>query len=232
MLKFSVLSLMATLAGTPLSYAGVTQTGDSEYSRAESALVQKNDIKGAIAAIEIAAKQGHPQATYRLANFYYRGTYVQENIPLAMHYFKTAADLGHAHANFLIGMHMLSGTQVKYDGKLIKHYIVRGAERGDADAQALLANFYENGELVKRDASYAWCWYELADRRIQSIQISLKTDQTNMQRERPDLWEDQTSQVSRLSNIAEMRSNLEKKMQNKQIVQARQCADGWQSTAP
>ena len=105
------------------------------------------------------------------------------------------------------------------------------AAQGHAGAAYRLARIYNTGMGAQRDWVEAWTRFELAVRGVQANAAYVRAKEVPLQRDRPDERSWRQSEISNLSNIAEIRDNLGKQMSRKQLEDAKLRADAWRVSA-
>ena len=217
--------LLLGLSVTPVTYAA------DGLAASEAPCYKLPDAKAAVAACTVAAAQGHTGAAYRLARIYNTGMGAQRDMKQAAMYYKRAGELGYVHANYLYAIQFFEGDEQNKDPALVYRYMRLAADRGSASAQAFLAFLHQNGEGVKLDSVEAWTRYELAVRGVQTNAAYVRANEVPLQRDRPDELSWRQSEISNLSNIAEIRDSLGKQMSRKQLEDAKLRADAWRVNA-
>ncbi|MGR9051846.1 MAG: hypothetical protein ACU84J_04295 [Gammaproteobacteria bacterium] len=92
------------------------------------------DEKKATAFFEMAARQGHPQAQFAVANRYYRGLGVEKNATVAARWLHRAAEQGLTDAQGMLGYMYLQGDGVDRNLIVAHKYLTKAAEAGSAKA--------------------------------------------------------------------------------------------------
>jgi TPR repeat protein len=109
-----------------------------------------------------AAKQGLPDAMYRLALLYRDGNGVSQDSAAAVDLLYRAGSLGHAAAQMDLGFAYLLGNGVQRDDVTAFRWLQLAAQGGAAGAQAALGAMYEAGQGVTRNESEASAWFQKA----------------------------------------------------------------------
>lgn len=127
----------------------------------------EKNIQYGMKLIEIAAERGHVKAQIQIADLYYKGTQLSEEIPQnlekARQWFLIAASDGN---NFVAQQRL--GEMYEYGDGVIKNLTKAmdwyriAAEQGDAISQHNLGVAYERGLGVKTDYVTSFKWYEAA----------------------------------------------------------------------
>lgn len=108
---------------------------------------------------EDAAKQGVPDAMYRLGLMYQDGEGVQQNFGNAVYWFYQAAQRGHTAAQAEVGRALFQGEGAQQNEKAAFQWFLLAARSGLPRAQCALGILYEGGAGVTRDASQAVFWF-------------------------------------------------------------------------
>ena len=115
--------------------------GANHFAKAEAAEKNHNEAE-ALAAYELAAKNGHAKAQYRLAQRYFLGLGVKKNHAEAMVWYQKAAEQGDAEAQFSLGVIYRKGRGVAPNPAEAMHWYKKAAEQGLMEAQNNLASLY------------------------------------------------------------------------------------------
>jgi hypothetical protein len=141
-------------------------------------LLRNGDTKAAVSALEYAAANGHPAATWKLGRMYAEGDGVQQSDLRAFEYFRAIADAhadeppGTPQARFVasafvaLGNYYLdgiAGSTVKADADRAREmYAYAASYFGDLDAQYHLGRMYLDGTGGLREPKQAARWLSLA----------------------------------------------------------------------
>ena len=98
-----------------------------------------------------AARQGLPDAMYRLAFLYRSGNGVNEDPAAAVYWFQEAAKRGHAAAQMELGFALASGNGVSRDDVAAFRWLELAAEAGLPQAQGAVGAEYEAGVGVDQE---------------------------------------------------------------------------------
>ena len=109
-----------------------------------------------------AARQGLPDAMYRLALLYRSGDGVNEDPAAAVYWFQEAAKRGHAAAQMELGFALASGNGLSRDDVAAFRWLELAAEAGLPQAQGAVGAEYEAGVGVDRNESQAAAWFRRA----------------------------------------------------------------------
>ena len=119
---------------------------------------------------EAAAKQGHPDAANNLADMYFNGEGVPENLVLAKKWFDFAAQQGVSESMFTLGIIYEQGLGIDKNEEQACSYYRRSAEAGYVEAQYRLGGIYLEGRLGQpKDVNRGLFWYEKLQSNITSI---------------------------------------------------------------
>ena len=124
-------------------------------------LAESSDPTQAMAYFKKAFELGNPHGAYNLANYYYEGKIVPQDIHQAIKYYHFAAERGHALAQYFLGKIYLD---LKGDTSYLIAYkwFKKSAEQGNARAQSALGYMFEVGLGVRRMYNDALFWYKKA----------------------------------------------------------------------
>lgn len=118
--------------------------------------------KDAVQWLDLAAKDGHPVAQFRLGERYERGLGVAVDPVRAASLFLAAARGGHAQAMARIAADYAAGAGVKQDYTEAARWFSKAAQYGLSDPQFNLAVLYEQGKGVPQSFPNAYKWYAIA----------------------------------------------------------------------
>lgn len=119
------------------SAAELTSTGVAAYNR--------QDFEKAARSFRRAARMGHAQAQFGLAQLYSEGRGVAKNFPEAVKWWRRSAENGFAGAQYNLAWMYHHGRGVTQDLAQAAHWYRKAADQGDAKALHNLANMYGNG---------------------------------------------------------------------------------------
>jgi hypothetical protein len=109
-----------------------------------------------------AAKQGLPDAMYRLAVLYMTGNGVNQDPSAGVYWFYEAAKRGHAAAQMELGFAFAAGNGVQRDDVAAFRWLELAAEAGLPQAEGATGALYETGVGVDRNESQAAVWFQKA----------------------------------------------------------------------
>lgn len=102
-----------------------------------------------------AAKEGDPEAQYKLAHEYHYGDEIE--------WYRSAAEQGHCEAQYGLGKFYMHGSKgLKKDMRESEKWFRLSAEQGHAIAQYYMGEIYRCGLGVKRDYGEAAKWHKLS----------------------------------------------------------------------
>jgi len=104
---------------------------------------------------QLAARQGHTEAQYRLAVCYLEGIGVAKDPEKAVRLFQPAAKKGHTEAQHTLGVCYLKGIGVAKDPEKAVHLFQSAAKKGDIEARYSLVVCYSEGTGVAKDPKEA-----------------------------------------------------------------------------
>lgn len=121
----------------------------------------------------LAAKQGHGNAQYNLAQYYRIGTKIPKDYKKAINWYTKAAKQGHGEAQFNLGYMIYHGMSVPQDYKKAFYWMTKAAKNisvtnanatinMNAEAQLFLALMYADGRGVIKDNIMAYAWLNVA----------------------------------------------------------------------
>jgi TPR repeat protein len=141
----------------------------SESSPEEEAAYQKavdyeraGKMAKALKYYETAAGLGYPRAQYNLANHYYKGEIVPQDMDRAMALFTSAAKGGHTRAQFNLASILEKGRGVPKDEVQARHWYGAAAASGFARAASQLGVMWEEGRGGDADEDQAVRYYQQA----------------------------------------------------------------------
>jgi TPR repeat protein len=161
-------TLLASQSGsgtqTLIALAPTYVTSDAQKSFNDGlALLQKNEIVGAVREFRSSAEAGYADAQVTVGYLYMHGKDgLPKNDVEAVRLFRLAADQGYEVGQFNLGTMYDAGKGVAQDyAEAVKWYRLAAAQ-GNASAQYNLGNMYRYGQGVAQDYAEAAKWYRLA----------------------------------------------------------------------
>jgi TPR repeat protein len=148
----------------PQSSAPSLSAGDSLY-RGWQYEVGSGVRKDPVTAVNLyadAARQGVPDAMYRLALMYREGMGVKPNPAAAVDWFYQAAKRGHAAAQMELGFALITGNGVRQDDSGAFRWLLLAAQAGIPRAQAGVGAMYEAGQGTGQNEFEAAAWFRKA----------------------------------------------------------------------
>jgi TPR repeat protein len=145
-----LLASAAALAGSGLS-AAIAQPADADVRAGIDAWAAQN-YDEAIRIWRPLADRGDPDAQYNIAQAYFLGRGVPQNMVLAEQWYERAARQGHPEATANYGLLLFQNGRRQ---EAIP-YVTRAADAGDPRAQYVLGTALFNGDVVTRDAPRAY----------------------------------------------------------------------------
>ncbi len=135
-------------------------------------LYESKDFEAAFSWLLKAAQQGFPKAQCKVANMYYDGTGVHEDLDLAIDWYLRAANGGDPEAQYKVAKLYMYGDIESEDDNEVTEWLTKSAEQGYSDAicQLYERNYYNNDRdrvaaeyWLKKGAElgFAWAQYEL-----------------------------------------------------------------------
>lgn len=134
---------------------------NENFDKARTANKNEN-YEEAITFYTKAAEQGHADAQFSLASFYYSGKGGNQNSELAVKWYTKAAEQGHADAQLHLGNIYSYGKTVAQNDELAVKWYKKAAEQGLARAQGALGNMYYGGFGAAQSTELAVKWYRKA----------------------------------------------------------------------
>lgn len=104
------------------------------------------------------AIQGNVDAQLRMAKRYEEGDGVDEDINIALDYYRKLGNNGNVEAQLHLGDLYFAGNGVDKDEKVAMEWYRKAANAGNADAQYNLGRMYYYGEGVNKDIKTAMVW--------------------------------------------------------------------------
>jgi TPR repeat protein len=111
---------------------------------------------------EDAARQGLPDAMYRLGLMYLDGEGVQQNFGNAVYWFYQAAQRGHPGAQAEVGYALFEGQGAQQNERAAFEWLLLAARAGLSRAQCAVAILYEGGAGIGQSDSEAVVWFRKA----------------------------------------------------------------------
>ena len=108
------------------------------------------------------AEQGNPQAQRKVGQSYSARRGVQQDYPLAMHWFRLAAEQGDAEAQNGVGTLYDNGKGVSKDYQEAARWFRLAAEQGHVLARRNLGWMHEKGQGFEKNPVLAYQWQYLA----------------------------------------------------------------------
>ena len=150
-----------TNASQSTGASATIQELDDIYIKAEY-YFDKEEYSKAVELYSKAAEQGHPEAQFSLANCYYYGNGVEEDIIEAVRWYRKAAENGDKDAQYSLGYCYFNGEGVRANMDEAVRWYRKSAEQGNTFAQYNLGYCYYNGSGVEEDIIEAARWYRKA----------------------------------------------------------------------
>jgi len=138
------------------------------------------------------AKNGNPQAQYKLANMYEKGRGVAKDLTKAKEWYNKSAAGKYAPA-----VHRLTYLEVRTRGFKAEHKswltkLTYDAKQGDGEAMFILGEMYESGTGVKRNLKNAQKYYKSssvkgnvdAENRLYDVEQKIKRQKAEMRKKR------------------------------------------------
>ena len=110
----------------------------------------------------MAADSNLSDAQLKVANFYFSGQYLHQDIQKAVNFYTLAADLNHPVAQFILASLYKDGKHIPHDTDEMIHYYSLAADNDVPQAQSILGEFYLYGKYVRKDIKKAVYYLELA----------------------------------------------------------------------
>jgi uncharacterized protein len=146
-----LLATAAALAGTALGAASAQRTAGGDVRAGIDAWAAQN-YDEAVRIWRPLADRGDADAQYNIAQAYFLGRGVPQNMVLAEQWYERAAGQGHPEATANYGLLLFQNGRRQ---EAIP-YITSAAEAGDPRAQYVLGTALFNGDLIARDAPRAY----------------------------------------------------------------------------
>lgn len=137
--------------------------------------VKRRDPARAIRLFRKAAAVGIAETEFNLGYCYEMGQGVRLDLPKAVRFYRMAAPQGDAAAQSNLGTMYLDGRGVPRDANQARSLFLAAAEAGNSKALINLADMYDRGNGAPRDEAAAYKWLELARRRGESVDESVRT---------------------------------------------------------
>lgn len=126
------------------------------------AAYERGDYLAALSAWVPAAKEGHPEAQYRVGRLYDAGRGVPRDRATAADWYRKAAEQGHTDAQLWLGFIYAEGLSVPRDQARGIRWFQEAAEAGVVQAQMYLGKIYREGGRVRGNPAEALKWYRMA----------------------------------------------------------------------
>lgn len=124
--------------------------------------VFKGDYQTALREFTIAAEEGLDVAQFNLANLYYFGRGVDQDLEQAFKWTEAAAQQGHIAAQANLGSLFLDGSGTQRDVDKGMEWIGAAGRGGHAPSTISMAKMYFDGSPVDRDYVMAHVWASMA----------------------------------------------------------------------
>ncbi len=136
-----------------------TDNGSSEFSTdfGQSSIPQNNYQR-----YIDAAKNGDPEAQFRIGVCYHIGDGVAKDLTKAAYWWQIGADQGDASCQFNLGLLYIKGEGVTQNKTTGADLVRKAAEQEMPEAQSNLAVYYRDGIGVPKDIKQAVIWWEKA----------------------------------------------------------------------
>lgn len=112
--------------------------------------------------LTLAAEKGNDDAQCHLANLYWEGEYIHQDIEQALAWYEKAAKQNNADAQFRLGFIYQSDDYSYGDAEMGAYWLERAAEQGNVMAQRQLASNYLIGKGVEESTEKFKYWTEKA----------------------------------------------------------------------
>ena len=109
-----------------------------------------------------AAKNGDPEAQFRIGVCYHTGDGVAKDLKKAAYWWQIGADQGDASCQFNLGLLYIKGEGVSQNNVTGATLVKKAAEQEMPEAQSTLATYYRDGIGVPKDIKRAVGWWEKA----------------------------------------------------------------------
>jgi len=108
------------------------------------------------------AQNGSAHAQDMVANYYYLGLGVDQDLNEAVKWWRKAAEQGYRHAQYWMGILHSKGDGVPLDHDKAVEWYLKAAEQGSPGAQYNLGIILARGDSVSKDLVQAYVWFALA----------------------------------------------------------------------
>eukprot|EP00897_Mesotaenium_endlicherianum_P008532 jgi/Mesen1/7707/ME000405S06991 len=132
-----------------------------DLAGAEQLLTTTDEAEGA-KWLHSAAKQGHAEAQFILAQLYADGRGMARNVQLAAHWLRQASKRGHVEAQHRLAKALQQGNGVPTDAAEAAYWFETAAGKGHGPSCMALAECYETGNGVKVDNEEVFKRYKKA----------------------------------------------------------------------
>jgi len=153
----SWLFILSALTGL-MTYAFAQNTTLDEAKQ----FFDRGEFNKAAPIYEKLAAEGDALAQYTLAEMYFRGMGVQQDIKKAAALYELAAEKNIMHAQQNIAVLYMQGTGVTQNFERALFWFRKAAAQGDSFAQYSIGLRYLNGEGVEQNSSEALSWFKKA----------------------------------------------------------------------
>lgn len=109
-----------------------------------------------------AAKNGDPEAQFRIGVCFHTGDGVAKDYKKAAYWWQIGADQGDASCQFNLGLSYIKGEGVSLNKVTGAMLVKKAAEQEMPEAQSILATYYRDGIGVPKDIKKAFGWWEKA----------------------------------------------------------------------
>jgi hypothetical protein len=123
---------------------------------------QANQQKTALKIWSPLADQGNADAQFSMGVLYYSGGEIEQNLELAVEWFRKAANQEHAGAQFNLGNEYKRGEVLAQDDSKAVYWWRKAAQKGLLQAQHNLGMAYYFGSGIKQDSTKAMFWFKMA----------------------------------------------------------------------
>ncbi|MGK0298525.1 MAG: TPR repeat protein [Gammaproteobacteria bacterium] len=115
--------------------------------------------KDTLEELKAKAEFGDIEAQSTLAFMYAKGVDVDQDLNIALQWYKMAAEQGHVTSQFNLGVFYAKGRGITQNFEEAFNWYSKSAESGDVGAQVALSSMYNMGIGVEKDefASFKWC---------------------------------------------------------------------------
>ena len=143
-------------------YVKASEAGNSLATYNVGRIHQEDAGVQAVRWYQEAAKQGLPKAMNQLAQMYYIGTFVKQDIAKSVEYYELSAQHGDTKAMYNLASFYQGGIGVEKDVRQAMLWLIKAARMGDADSMYQLGVLFESGAGIQQDIEKALYWYQTA----------------------------------------------------------------------